>query len=279
MKPAPGAEAVKRVKVGLALSGGTAKSVAHIGVLKALIENGIPIDYLAGTSGGSLVAAFYAAGKSIEEIEALAESIHWKNIAGFNLPRLGLLSSDRIRTFVVDQLGDIEIEDLPIPVAIVVSDLTNGTGVVLTRGKVAIACQASSSIPAFYTPVEMNGHVFIDGEFSEHVPVAALSSLGKMFKIGVNLGFEKGPRRRPRNLIEMTLQTANFIAQQNAAASERRADFMIRPDLRRFGPLELHKASDILEQGYVETLKIVPELETAIKAFRPGAVSSRKNSF
>lgn len=270
---------MKRVKVGLALSGGTAKSVAHIGVLKALIENGIPIDYLAGTSGGSLVAAFYAAGKSIEEIEALAESIHWKNIAGFNLPRLGLLSSDRIRTFVVDQLGDIEIEDLPIPVAIVVSDLTNGTGVVLTRGKVAIACQASSSIPAFYTPVEMNGHVFIDGEFSEHVPVAALSSLGKMFKIGVNLGFEKGPRRRPRNLIEMTLQTANFIAQQNAAASERRADFMIRPDLRRFGPLELHKASDILEQGYVETLKIVPELETAIKAFRPGAVSSRKNSF
>lgn len=265
---------MERVKVGLALSGGTAKSVAHIGVLKALIENEIPIDYLAGTSGGSIVASFYAAGKSIEEIEALAGGIHWRNIAGFTIPRLGLLSSDKIRAFVAEELGDIEIENLGIPVAIVVSDLTTGTGAVLTKGKVSIACQASSSIPELYTPVEMEGHIFIDGGFSEYVPVAALSSLGTMFKIGVNLGFEKGPRKRPRNLIEMTLQTANFIAQQNAAASERRADFMIQPDLRLFGPHELHKASDIIEQGYVETLKIIPELEGAIKAFRPGLASS-----
>jgi NTE family protein len=269
---------MKRLKVGLALSGGTAKSVAHIGVLKAVVEFGLRIDYLAGTSGGSLVAAFYAAGKSIEEIEALAGGIHWRNIAGLTIPRLGLLSSDKIRKFVADEIGDVEFDDLTIPVAIVASDLTTGKGRVLTSGSVAVACQASSSIPEFYTPVEVDGHILIDGGFSEYVPVAALSSLGDMFTIGVNLGFEKGLKDRPRNIVDMTLQVANFIAQQNAAASERRADFLIRPDLSRFGPLELHKASDIIRQGYVETRKALPALSAALKDFKPGAAQAREKS-
>jgi NTE family protein len=266
---------MKRLKIGLALSGGTAKSVAHIGILKALVERGIKVDYLAGTSGGSLVAAFYAAGKSVEEMETLAGGIHWRNIARLTIPRLGLLSSDKIGEFIENEIGNVELNDLRIPVAIVVTDLTTGKGMVLTEGRVSVACQASSCIPGFYTPAEMEGHVFIDGGFSEHVPVVALLSFGRMFAIAVNLGFEKGTRRKPRNLFEMMLQVANYIAQQNAEASERRADFVIRPDLSRFGLFELHKASDIIERGYVETLRIIPELEDAIGTFR-SAAHSRK---
>jgi NTE family protein len=258
----------ERLKIGLALSGGTAKSVAHIGVLKALVEHGIGIDYVAGTSGGALVAAFHAAGKTIAELEALGGGVHWWDIAGLTIPRLGFLSSDKVRNFVIDEIGDVEFDDLAIPTAIVASDLTAGKSRVFTEGNVALACQASSSIPEFYTPVEIDGHILIDGQFSEYVPVAALTSLGEMFAIGVNLGYEKGLKRKPRNPVEIIIQVSSFIAQQNAVASERRADFMIRPDMREFGPLELNRASDIIHRGYTETLRIIPELTAAIAAAR-----------
>jgi NTE family protein len=258
--------ALKGLKIGIALSGGTAKTVAHIGVLKALTEQGIKIDYISGTSGGAIVAAFFAAGRSIGELERLGSAIRWRDIARPTIPRLGLLSGDKLREFIVAELGNIEFKDLALPLAVVAADLSANTGRVFTSGAVAVACQASSSIPEFYTPVELEEHVLIDGQFSEYVPVAALRSLGDMFAIGVNLGYEKGMKRKPRNAIELVIQLSSFIAQQNASASERLADFMIHPDMRGFGPLELNKASDIIRLGYTEALRIMPELKAAITA-------------
>jgi NTE family protein len=256
---------MKRLKIGLALSGGTAKSMAHIGVLKALEERDIEIDFLAGTSGGSVVAAFYAAGKTVEAMERLAAGIHWINLAGLTLPKLGLLSSEKIRKFIIDEIGDIEFSDLGVPLAVVAADLSAGTKRVFTEGKVAVACQASSSIPEIYTPVVLNGHNLVDGGLIEYVPIETLSSLGTMFKIGVNLGYERSESRRPHNLIEVITQVTNFIAQQNAAVSERLADFMIHPHLEAFGPFALRKAAGIIEHGYRETKKVIPALEAAMR--------------
>jgi NTE family protein len=257
---------MKRLKTGLALSGGVAKSVAHIGVLRALVEQKIEIDYLAGTSGGAIVASFFAAGKSVGELEALGAGMHWKNLAGITVPRLGFLSGEKVRRFIADEIGDVEFRDLKIPVAIVASDLTAGARRVFTTGKVALACQASSAVPEFYTPVEIGGHLFIDGGLSEYVPVEALASLGDMYRIGVNLGFERGSKKKPRNLIEVTFEVTNYISQQNAAVSERHADFMIRPDLGAFGPFDLDRASDIIRAGYLATMRVIPELKAALLA-------------
>jgi NTE family protein len=261
---------MKRLKVGLALSGGIAKSVAHIGVLRALVESKIDIDYLAGTSGGALVASFFAAGKSVAELEALGSGMHWKNLAGITVPRLGFLSSEKVRKFVADEIGDAEFRDLAIPVAIVASDLTAGERRVFTTGNVALACQASSALPEFYTPVEIKGHLFVDGGLSEYVPVEALASLGDMYRIGVNLGFESGSKKKPRNLIEVTFAVTNYIAQQNAAISERRADLMVKPDLGAFGPFDLDRASDIIRTGYLETMRVIPKLRAALLAMSAG---------
>ncbi|MFA4947283.1 MAG: patatin-like phospholipase family protein [Candidatus Krumholzibacteriia bacterium] len=257
---------MKRLKTGLALSGGVAKSVAHIGVLRALVEQKIDIDYLAGTSGGALVASFFAAGKSVAELEALGSGMHWQNLAGITVPRLGFLSSEKVRKFIADEIGDVEFRDLKIPVAIVASDLTAGARRVFTTGKVALACQASSAVPEFYTPVEIDGHLFIDGGLSEYVPVEALASLGDMYRIGVNLGFERGTKKKPRNLIEVTFEVTNYISQQNASISERHADFMIRPDLGAFGPFDLDRASDMMRAGYLSTMRVIPELKAALLA-------------
>jgi NTE family protein len=262
---------MKRPRIGIALSGGVAKSAAHIGVLRALVEHNIPIDYLAGTSGGAIIASFYAAGRSVDELEALGSGMHWKDLAGITVPRLGFLSGEKVRRFVADEIGDVEFRDLKIPVAIVASDLTAGTRKVFTAGNVALACQASSAVPEFYTPVEIDGHLFIDGGLSEYVPVEALASLGDMYRIGVNLGYESRSKKKPRNLIEVTFEVTNYISQQNAAISERHADFMIRPDLGAFTPFDLVRASEIIRAGYLETMGIIPKLKAALLALGSNA--------
>jgi NTE family protein len=262
---------MKRLKTGLALSGGVAKSVAHIGVLRALVEQKIDIDYLAGTSGGAIVASFFAAGKSVAELEALGTGMHWKNLAGITVPRLGFLSSEKVRKFIADEIGDVEFRDLAIPMAIVASDLTAGERRVFTTGNVALACQASSAVPEFYTPVEIGGHLFVDGGLSEYVPIEALASLGDMYRIGVNLGYERRSKKKPRNLIEVTFEVTNYIAQQNAAVSERHADFVIRPDLGAFTPFDLDRASEIIRAGYLGTMRVIPELKAALLALGANA--------
>lgn len=258
---------MKRCKIGLALSGGIAKSAAHVGVIQALEEHQVGIDCVSGTSGGSIVGAFYAAGKGVDEMARLAGTIRWIDLAALTVPRLGLLSSEKIRRFVVDEIGDLGFDELEIPLAVIAADISIGAKKVFTEGKVAVACQASSSIPELYTPVEVDHHSLVDGSLVEYVPVEALECFGGLFRIGVNLGYEREGLRRPRNLLEVVTQVTNFIAQQNAAVSERLANFMIHPDLREFSPFALHRASDMIDKGYREALSVMPDLEAALKKF------------
>ena len=256
-----------KVEIGLALSGGTAKSVAHIGAIRALEESGIEISYLSGTSGGAIVAVLYAAGKTTGELAELAGEMRWRRFAGLTLPKLGLLSSDKIREFIIDEIGDLDFRDLRIPTAVVISDLTSGKKVVFREGSTAVACQASSSIPEVYCPVEVDGHYLVDGGLIEYLPVETLSSFGEMFKIGVNLGMGDRLRKRPRHLLEVIMQVTGFMSQQNAAVSETMADFVIRPAIERFSPFALHKASLIIDEGYKETVRVIPYLKDAIRSY------------
>jgi NTE family protein len=265
---------VGRVRIGLALSGGTAKSVAHIGVLKAFEEEGIDIDFMSGTSGGSVVAALYAGGKSVREIEHLAGGMQWWQLAGLTLPRLGFLSGDKISEFIIDQIGDVEFGDLRIPLVIVATDLTGNSKMVFSEGRIALACQASSSIPQIYSPVEIQGHSIVDGGLIEYLPVESLSTLGEMFRIGVNIGRTSAQsRRKPKHVLEVIMQVTAFVAQFNAEISEKSADFVICPDLSRYNPFALHKAPEMIEIGYETALKAMPDLKGAIQ--RHGSLVGR----
>jgi NTE family protein len=265
---------VGRIRIGLALSGGTAKSVAHIGVLRAFEEHGIDIDCMSGTSGGSVVAALYAGGKSVREIERLAGGMQWWQLAGLTLPRLGFLSGDKISEFIVDQIGDVEFNDLRIPMVIVAADLTGNRKVVFRKGRVAIACQASSSIPQIYRPVEIRGHSIVDGTLIEYLPIESLASFGEIFKVGVNIGkSEMLARKKPKHFIEVIMQVTDFVSQFNAEISERAADFVIYPDLSRYNPFALHKASEMIEIGYEAAVRSMPDLKQAIR--RHGSIASR----
>jgi NTE family protein len=250
----------------LALSGGTAKSVAHVGVIKALEEHGIGIDYLAGTSGGSIVAALRAGGKPADELVETAKDMKWGNIAGLTLPKMGFLSGNKIRDFIISEIGDIDFENLTIPTAIVAADLTTGKKAVFSSGRVAVACQASSSIPQIYCPVKIGGRYMVDGGLVEYLPVQTLADFGGAFKIAVNLGMTRGIRSEPRHMLEVIMQVTGFVAQQNAIVSERMADFVIRPDVERFSPFALNKAPEIIDEGYRATIAALPALEAAMRS-------------
>ena len=177
-----------RLKVGVALSGGTAKSVAHVGVLKALVEGGIPIDCIAGTSGGSIVGALFASGMPVSTLENAAHTMSWRKLVSIKLTRLGFVSSEAIEEFVKEMIGDVTFDDLKIPLTVVAANLVTGEKREFKEGPVPLAVRASCSIPQIYLPVEIDGEFCVDGGLAEYLPVETLQEMGCNFCIASHLG-------------------------------------------------------------------------------------------
>jgi NTE family protein len=252
-------------RLGLALSGGTARTVAHIGVLKALEAEGVRVDCVAGTSGGSLIACLYAAGLSAHEIERRALGVRWKTFATITLPRLGFLSSQGIQDFVEDVIGDVTFSQLRLPLAIVATNLSNGQKRIFTTGKVSLAVRASCSIPQIFVPCEVDGELYIDGGIVEYLPVTALEPFQPQVILGVNLGAYREPLRRPKHILQIILQMTSVVSRQNVPASEARASFVLRPDLSRFSPFMLERAREMIEIGNDEATRRMPEFLEVLK--------------
>jgi NTE family protein len=247
-------------RLGIALSGGTARTVAHIGVLKALERAGVRIDCIAGTSGGSLIGCMYAAGMSLQEMERRALKARWKDIAAVTVPRLGFLSSARIQHFVEQTIGDITFSELRRPFAVVATNLGNGHKRVFTTGKVAQAVRASCSIPQIFSPCDVDGELYIDGGIVEYVPVMALEAYAPQVVLAVNLGAYRDTIRRPRHVLQLAMQIVTVVSRQNVPASEARADYVIRPDMSRFGPFMLERSRDMIAVGEAETERHLPQI-------------------
>ena len=165
-------------KVGLALGGGGAKGIAHIGVLKALNDSHVPVDYVAGTSVGAMVASMYAFNISIDAIAQIAQRLTLTQITTFKFNKTGFFTADPLKEILIEHLGDVNIEDAPIPLAIIATDLTSGEEVVFTQGSVADAVCASASIPGVYIPMQLNGRTLVDGGIVQSVPVQAVKAMG-----------------------------------------------------------------------------------------------------
>src|SRR5437762_5241033 len=161
-----------RLRIGLALSGGAARGIAHVGVLRALVENGIPIDAIAGASAGSLIGGCFAAGLSIERLEEMAATFRWRHTARLSFSRLGLQSNARMEKFLRANLPVTRFEDLTIPFAALATDLQTGTAVVLRdTGDLTFAIRASNCLPAFYVPVrDPEGKLLVDGGLVANLP-------------------------------------------------------------------------------------------------------------
>jgi NTE family protein len=257
---------VNRCPFGLALSGGTAKSVAHVGILKALAEDGIRVDHIAGTSGGSILAVLYASGMPVSTMEELALEMSWKKLMSVTISRLGFISSAKIQEFIKEAVGDISFEELKIPCSVIATDLETGEKRVFNSGKVAVAVRASCSIPQIYLPVEIDGRNYIDGGFCEYLGIETLREQGgNLFAVGSHLGSTHSRYMRPRHMLHLIMQLTNIMAKKNYLISEQKADFLIHPDLDEFSSFDFDNARTLIDIGYSEAGLALAELHRAWK--------------
>ena len=168
--PAPPPE---RPRIGVALGGGFARGIAHLGVLRVLQEENIPVDYLAGTSAGALLAISYASGHTIPEIERQARATRFKDFGSWKLSWLGLASNQKLEHYPRKYLGVSTFEDLKIPLAIAATDLGTGKAVYFSHGPLGPALRASCAYPGMFVPVEIDGRMLVDGFLAAPVPVDA----------------------------------------------------------------------------------------------------------
>lgn len=190
-----------RPKIGLALGSGSARGLAHLGVIRAIEDAGIELDFIAGTSMGALIGAIHAAGK-LDELETAFRSFDWKKTASFFdvvLPKSGLLDGTKIGELVRTHIKADTIEMLPKPFAAVATDIVSGEEVVIRSGDVIEAVRASISVPGIFTPVRSNGRILVDGGLTNPVPVSAVRAMGADIVIAVDLNHEiiSGKNMRP----------------------------------------------------------------------------------
>ena len=247
--------------VGLALSGGTAKAITHVGVIKALTEAGIPVDHVAATSGGSIVGTFYASGMPISSIVEIANAMSWSKLISIRLSRLGFVSSKRIEDFVRDVIGDITFAELKTPCHVVATDLATGKKHVFDSGSVARAVRASCSIPQIFLPVEIDGSYYMDGGFSEYLPVGTLHEIDDIFVIGVHLAQNIAPYQKPRNYLQLAIHIMGLVAKTNYVISRERADVLIHPVMDGFSPFDFDTSEKLIDLGYQTTRDLIPEIE------------------
>ena len=256
----------KLLPVGLALSGGTAKAVAHVGVIKALREADIPIDHVSATSGGSIVATLYGSGMPISSMIQQARELSWGKLVSIRLSRLGVISSKRIEDYVRSIVGDMRFEDLKTPVYVVATDLEDGKKAVFSSGPIAKAVRASCSIPQIFMPVEINGRYYVDGGMCEYLPVETLQERGDMFVIASHLAHKKSKYGKPRNYLQLAIHTMGLVAKTNYIVSTKKPDILIHPDMDQFGSFDFEQTERAIEEGYLATQAQIEDIKKEWRA-------------
>ena len=255
---------IKPLKIGLALSGGTARSVGHVGAIKAIEESDLNIDFIAGTSGGAIAATAYAAGRSLGEMEEVANALTWGKLASIKISRLGFVSSENIYDLMIEQFGgDIDFSDLKLPCSVLGTDLHTGLKHVFNSGSVAKAVQISCSLPHFFLPIEREEKMLIDGGLSEYLPIQTTREMGAQFVIGINLGSQTGDYNKPKHILQLFMQVNNLVAKQNMRRSVQYADFLVEPDLRSFSAFDFDNSEKLIELLYDLTKSQIDDIQKA----------------
>lgn len=198
-------------KVGLALSGGGARGLAHIGVLQVLEQEGIPIYCLAGTSMGGFIAAGYAAGLGIDFLERealrMASGRRLLALADPSGRRRGLLEGQKVREYLVGHLGDHTFDDMPMPLALVAVDLNSGREVILRQGRVVKAVRATIAVPGIFKPVEWDGQLLVDGGLLNNLPADVVRRMGADVVVAVDVASGSGAM----SLLFQTIQRRRYV--------------------------------------------------------------------
>jgi NTE family protein len=247
----------KKPLIGLALGGGAARGFAHIGVIKALEANGIKPDLVVGTSAGSVIAALYASGYRGTELNRIALTLDEAAITDWALPFSGkfggMIKGDALQSMVNRLVKNQSIENTPIPLGIVATDLKTGQGVLFQRGDIGQAVRASCSIPGIFQPTIINGHEYVDGGLVSPVPVRYASQMGADFIIAVNISTEPSSQDSS-GTVGIILQTTSIMGQSINQFELERAQVVIRPELKGMRGTDFKSRSNAILAGEEATL-------------------------
>jgi len=262
---APVVAPLKAPRVGLALGGGAARGFAHIGVIQVLEENGIKVDYVAGTSAGSLVAALYASGKDGRALALMADSMDESAFADWAFPGRGLIRGEALAKFVRTHTGGRSIEQMRIPLGIVATDLDNGQPILFQVGDPGVAVRASSAVPAVFTPVRIGTREYVDGGLVSPVPVRFARQMGAEVVIAVDISAI--PDGNPTgDAMRMLLQTFAIMGKSINTFELREADVVMRPKLAGVSSADFSSRKRSIQAGREVALAMLPELKSRIAA-------------
>jgi NTE family protein len=258
-------------KIGLALSGGAARGMAHVGVLRALSENNIRIDCVAGTSAGSIVGGAFAAGMPIDQIAQFGRTMRWRDIGRMTMSRLGVQSNERLEQYLRARLPVTKFEDLPLPFAAVATDLKTGTAVVMkSEGDVPFAIRASCTIPGWYVPVmDQEGRQLVDGGLVAVIPSSVTRSLGADIVIAVDVNTEGATFITSSSSVVGVLLQSMMVVQKTASSYELEvADLVISPKVGHIRWDEMGRADELMEAGYKVGIESISKVRDLIDSIR-----------
>ncbi len=264
-------EPQERPKVGLALSGGFARGIAHLGVLRVLEEARIPIDCISGTSVGALIGAGYSAGASVDDMERVAWNTHFTDFGRWTPSWLGLATNRRMEAYLAKLTPAQRFEDLEKPFAIAATDLTEGVAVYYTKGPILPPLRGSCAYPGLFVPIEYEGRTLVDGFLAAPVPVEGAFLLGADIVIAVYL--EAGAVEHPRTVTDVISRSFTIIQRHADIAWRQQADVIIEPDVKPFVWDDFSRTGDMIAAGAAATLQAIPQIRTAIQSHSRQAVS------
>jgi NTE family protein len=246
--------------IGLALGGGFARGMAHIGVLKVLEEEGIPIRVVAGTSVGALIGAAYCSGLSIEELEKVAHSVRFTTFARWTVSRYGFATNDRMVSFLARTLKVKTFEELRIPLGVTATDFNSGEGIVFHSGSIVDPVRASCAYPGMFLPVNIRGRWLVDGMLSYPVPTRPLRDMGAQRVLAVHLKGQWNKNGAPRHLFDVIGQSFAIAQDQMSHLWRGPADLIVEPDVAGFAYDDFKRAGELITAGEAAMRQALPEV-------------------
>lgn len=254
------AEPQKRPLIGVALGGGFARGLAHVGVLKVLEEANIPVDFIAGTSVGSVIAAAYASGISAKELEEIAAIVRFKDFSRWTLSRFGLFSNDKMSVFLKKILRCKTFEELRIPLAVAATDIVTGEAAVFTSGELIDPVRASCAYPGMFLPVNVNGRLMVDGLLAHAVPSTPLRQMGAERVISIYLSAHWVKPNGPRHVFDVIGQCFSIAQERMCGPWKSASDIILEPAIGEFSYNDFIRSSELIRAGEAAARAALPEI-------------------
>lgn len=256
----PAVETPRRPLIGVALGGGFARGLAHIGVLKVLEQENIPVDFIAGTSVGSVIGAAYASGICAKELEEVAALVRFKDFSRWTFSRFGIFSNDKMALFLNKVLRCKTFEELRIPLAVTATDVVTGDAVVFTSGNLVDPVRASCAYPGMFLPVNVNGRLLVDGLLAHGVPAAPLRDMGAERVVSIFLSAHWVKPKGPRHVFDVIGQCFSIAQTKMCGPWKAASDVILEPAIGEFGYDDFARAPDLIRAGEVVARAALPQI-------------------